>query len=126
MLKLTYTENSFLLEVIEQSLEDWLATRLIFSLRSATTFHVEPSSASFLLARDLPDLARLHKLVDGDLVSLSLSDPEFIEVCLNGTWLTSNTEIDEGIFIASFNPSLEKLLAELWQESELGITVAGE
>ncbi|MEM9926593.1 MAG: alr0857 family protein, partial [Cyanobacteria bacterium P01_D01_bin.50] len=59
MLKLTYTENSFYLELLTQSVEEWIQARVILTLRVGQSLCVEPSTASFLLPVDLPGLGQL-------------------------------------------------------------------
>jgi len=49
MLKLTYTENSFYLERLAGSLEEWVTARVMLALRAASSLWVESSTASFLL-----------------------------------------------------------------------------
>ena len=59
MLKLTYTNNSFYLECLTQSLEEWVAQRVILALRVSQTLRIEPTTASFMLPLDLPGVERL-------------------------------------------------------------------
>ncbi|MHC5726844.1 MAG: alr0857 family protein, partial [Nostoc sp.] len=47
MLKLTYTESSFDLECLTLSLEQWVAQRVILSLRVGQGLCIEPNTASF-------------------------------------------------------------------------------
>lgn len=126
MLKLTYIENDFRLEHLEQAVEDWVITRLILALRVGTSLSVEPSMASFLLPADLPhlkDLAMVMQAEAGDTMGLGRADAESIEVSLNGTWVVSESEREEGIFVCSISDRLETLLVELWEEAQLGASV---
>ncbi|HAX87155.1 MAG TPA: hypothetical protein DCY91_13055 [Cyanobacteria bacterium UBA11370] len=121
MLKLTYTENSFYLERLAGSLEEWVTTRVLLALRAGSTLHVEASTASFLLSADLPQLADLEKAVRQQQVegiSLSICDVEYVEVSLKGTWMTSNPEGEEGVFVVSLSERTEFFLCKLWQESQ--------
>ncbi|MGB5962601.1 MAG: alr0857 family protein [Coleofasciculaceae cyanobacterium] len=119
MLKLTYTENGFYLEHLTQPLEDWVTARVMLALRAGTNLCVEPSTASFLLPADLPQLRHLERHKEGEeAIALSLCDAEFIEVSLQGTWMTSNTDGAEGVFVTSMNYAAEFFLLKLWEESQ--------
>ena len=122
MLKLTYTENSFSLEYIEECIENWLKTRLILSLRTANSFYIQPSTACFLLPTDLRNLKQLKSLIQqedgGDLV-ISHCDPEYIEVSIQGTWVTSESgESESGVFVTAISNQTELCLNQLWQEAQ--------
>ena len=119
MLKLTYTENGFYLEHLAQPLEEWIMARVILALRAGTSFCVEPSTASFLLPSNLPQLHHLERKREGeDAIALSVCDAEYIEVSLQGTWMTSDAEGSEGIFVTSMSYGVEFFLFKLWQESQ--------
>jgi hypothetical protein len=121
MLKFTYTENGFRLEHLEHSLEDWLTTRVIVSLRAASSIHIEPTSASFLLPKDLPNLDKLQKLVGEEksqVIALSPCDNEYLEIALTGTWVVSEPDSEEGIFVTAISQTLESFIHQLWLEAQ--------
>ena len=129
MLKLTYTENGFHLEHLAQSLEEWVTARVILALRSGTGFCVEPSTAAFLLPADLPYLSDLENLIEeenGDNIELSFCDDEYVEVVLQGTWLTSQPNSEEGIFVTVVSERAEFFLYNLWQEAQMLAPVVNE
>src|SRR3712207_4438695 len=104
MLKLTYTENGFYMERLAQSLEDWVTARVILALRAGTNLCVESSTASFLLPADMPQLRHLERQQEGeDAIALTICDAEYIEVSLQGTWMTSDIDGAEGVFVTSMN-----------------------
>src|ERR671933_1718289 len=120
MLKLTYTENGFYLEHLAQPLEEWVTARVILALRAGTRLCVEPSTASFLLPVDMPQLRHLERHQEGeDAIALSLCDAQYVEVSLKGTWMTSDVEGAEGVFVTSLNYAVEFFLIKLWEESQL-------
>jgi hypothetical protein len=126
MLKLIYTEDSLLLEVINQPLEDWVMTRVILGLRTAESVHLEPTTASFLLSAHLPNLSGLKQEVqalNSDLIAVDLADNDTVEVILNGSWLSGADE-NQGIFVTSLPYKLEFYLWKLWQESVIVQTSA--
>lgn len=119
MLKLTYTETGFYLERLAQPLEDWVTARVILALRAGTALCVESSSASFLLPAELPQLRHLEKYREvDDGISLSVCDAEYVEVSLEGTWMTSSVDGTEGVFVTSLSHSVEFFLLKLWEESQ--------
>lgn len=129
MLKLTYLENGFNLELLTQSVEDWVAVRVVLALRSATPIFVEPMTASFLLPMDVPYLNDLQALAKGetaDLLEISPCDEDCVELCLNGTWVAQSPEAEEGVFVTKMNHRVEFFLFKVWQEAQSFVSVAGE
>ncbi|GAC1461510.1 MAG: hypothetical protein NVS2B14_09170 [Chamaesiphon sp.] len=121
MLKLTYTEAHFHLEHLDQSLEDWVTQRVILALRVATSFCVEPSTASFLLPGDLPELPELEAVAlqdEVEAIAVSLCDAEYIEISLKGSWISAEPENAEGIFVTAMSDRIEVFLFKLWQDAQ--------
>ena len=117
MLKLTYTENNFNLERLDESLENWVNIRVILALQSDTKMYVESSTASFLVAeKDMPNLANLEK---GNQVELCRCDANLVEVVLKGLWLTSDPESEVGVFVTTLEQSTEFLLEQMQQSKQL-------
>ncbi|NEP13049.1 MAG: hypothetical protein F6J92_02540 [Symploca sp. SIO1A3] len=127
MLKLTYTENGFYLELLAQPLEEWVTARVILALRSGTSLCVEPSNASFLLPADLPHLNTLERQGQTeDAIALCLCDADYVEVSLQGTWLSSDPNGEEGIFVTVMSYAVEFFLFKLWQEAQTMTSVISE
>ncbi len=118
MLKLIYTENGYELELLSQSTEEWLTTRVILALRTGTNLYIEPSTASFLLPADLPHLVDLEILIEGDFLTVSPCDAEYVEVSLKGTWVVETPDSEEGIFITAMSNCAEFFLFKLWQAAQ--------
>ncbi|BAU67399.1 hypothetical protein STA3757_48160 [Stanieria sp. NIES-3757] len=133
MLKLTYTEKGFYLELLTDLLEEWLANRVLLCLRAATSIYVEPSTASFLLPANsscLKELKALQQdndeileLIDSDPEDICSADRDNLEISLQGTWLTSSEDSEEGIFVCQLTPRAELLLSQLWQAANLEASV---
>jgi hypothetical protein len=120
MLKLTYTENGFYLERLAQPLEEWVTARVILALRAGTSLCVEPSTASFLLPVDIPQLRHLERHQEGeDAIALSICDTDYVEVSLQGTWMTSDSDGETGVFVTSMSYNVEFFLLKLWEESKV-------
>lgn len=126
MLKLNYTEGSFFLECLTLSLEDWVAQRMILALRVGETLHFQPSMASFLLPVDLPGVERLKSEVkrnDSEIIALSTCDAEYLEITLQGSWLSDGYEDGVGVFVTLMSERTEFFLHKLWQEAQFCASV---
>ncbi|MBP5971785.1 hypothetical protein HW132_03315 [Brasilonema sp. CT11] len=138
MLKLTYTETSFCLECLVQSLEEWVQARVILALRVGQSLCVEPSTASFLLPVNLPGVEILKALVNrenSEIIALVNCDHECVEVTLRGYWLSNGSQDGDGIFITASSDSsygehsasfTEFFLHKLWQEAQHRASVMSE
>lgn len=129
MLKLTYIETGFYLESLAQSLEEWVALRVVFALRLSDRIYVESSTAAFLLPADLPGLNLLAdevKRQGTDEIELCICDAEYIEVILKGTWLATKAESANGVFVAALSYSTECLLMKLWHCTQIGASVLSD
>ena len=129
MLKLTYLETGFYLEYLAKSLEDWVQERVVLALRVGESLYIEPTTAAFLLPADLPDLETLVmeiRRLDPESISLSAGDAEYIEVSLNGTWVSLNADSEEGVFVAAMSHFIEFFLLKLWQDSQVSASVLSE
>jgi hypothetical protein len=134
MLKLTYTEKSFYLECLNQSLEQWVQGRVILALRVGQCLCVEPSTASFLLPVDLPGVEALKAEVlkaeiKGDvseIMALSVCDTEYLEVTLRGSWISNGSEDAEGVFVTAMSERTEFFVHKLWQEAQKSASVVSE
>ena len=129
MLKLTYTDNSFYLECLTQSLEEWVVQRVILALRVSQSLRVEPTTASFLLPLNLPGVERLKTEVnrhDSEIMGLCKCDAEYLEVTLDGSWLSDGNDDAVGVFVTTMSYSAEFFLYKLWQESQVCASVVTE
>ncbi|MDX2272604.1 MAG: hypothetical protein NW237_11760 [Cyanobacteriota bacterium] len=114
MLKLIYTETGIYLEIVAESLQDWLAIRQSLSACLDQPFVIESSAASFLLPADLPGLETLAEQID-----LDICDTDYLEVSLEGMWISSNAQGSEGVFVCdALDHLVEAQLLQLWQLSE--------
>ncbi|GAX34260.1 alr0857 family protein [Nodularia sp. NIES-3585] len=133
MLKLTYTQRSCYLECLAQSLEEWVAQRVVFALRVGQSLYVESSTASFLLPVHLPGIETLKAEVKpdrSDMITLCACDSEYMEVTLRGFWLSDGSEDAVGLFVTTISDRnsigealspdvpIEVFLHQLWQEAQ--------
>lgn len=126
MLKITYTELGIHLEYLSQSLEEWIARRVIFSLQIGQRLLIERCTASLLLpiqAIDVLDAAIACREAM-QAISLYPCDHEHLELTLTVTWLTTNPAAEEGICVAALPSHLEQLIFNTWQASQLQRSVS--
>lgn len=129
MLKFTYTETSFHLERLAQSLEELVAGRVILAMRVGQSLCVEPITASFLLPSNLAGLHYFEtevKQEDLEVISVCAADAEFVEISLYGTWIAADSETAEGVFVTSLCDRSEFFLVKLWQEAQNNISCVRE
>ncbi|MEB3215286.1 MAG: hypothetical protein VKN72_03365 [Nostocales cyanobacterium 94392] len=130
MLKLTYTENSFYLELLTQPIEEWIQAFCILSLRVGQSLCIEPSTACFLLPADLPGLAQLRTQINqndsGEVIDIYACDAEYVEVTLRGYWLSVSSQSMNGGFVTTMNHSTECFLHQLWLEADKSTSVVIE
>jgi hypothetical protein len=122
MLKVAYTESGLHIERLHQSVEEWIALRVILSLRTDRRLMIEHGNASILLPISLAGLPALEANLrprEAEAIALSLCDDDFVEVSLQGTWISSCLSEAEGIFVVALSPRTELLLFQLWQESQV-------
>lgn len=117
MLKVTYLESGLYLEYLQETVEDWLALRVILALRIGQRLVVERTTASLLLPTALVKRSALESIARREEATLLTQvDDQYMEVSLSGTWLHSGEE--EGVFVATLHPSVEHLVFRLWQRAQ--------
>ncbi|MGF1540902.1 MAG: alr0857 family protein [Pleurocapsa sp.] len=127
MLKITYIENGFYLEYLSESVATWMARRALVYLRAAISIYTEPSTACIIIPHDLAISGLLEKLqADGEIIELTFCDEGYVEVSLLGTWVSSNQDSEEGIFVCDLSDRAETFLYKLWQKSQTGASVMSE
>ncbi|WP_036480546.1 alr0857 family protein [Myxosarcina sp. GI1] len=129
MLKTTYTENGYYLNYLNESLSDWLNTRYLVYLRATVSIYVHKNAiASIMLPRNLFHISLLKALQaeSQNVYEITICDEEFIEVSLKGIWLANHEVSDEGIFVCDLGNRVESCIYQIWQESQLGVSVLGE
>lgn len=120
MLKLSYTDTDLHIEKLSTSVEKWISQRVLLAVRVGRTVSVEPMNAAFGLSTDVStwiDLERLICREASDMISLSVCDVDMVEIGLEGYWLSSVPQSDEGIFVTHLPTAIESLIVEIWQAS---------
>ncbi len=117
MLKITHIEDNFQLEVLSQSLEEWLGSRVLLSMRAKNPIFIEPITNSFLLKIDSHLLTTLEQNIKNDKVKVQNYDYEFVEVIIEGSWVSFSPRSEEGIFVSSLGEGAELILHQLWLQT---------
>ena len=129
MLKLTYTEVGLNLERIQapvnhlaiDRVEDFIAQRVILAVRTGQPICVQPGRASFLVPAKNVSLKEYKSTVQGETIrsiDLTSVDHDFYEISLRGTWVASNSDAFEGMFVASLNDRIEYYIDRLWRVTQ--------
>ena len=128
MLKITYTNTGFYLEILSDSLENWLIDRVLLCLRASTSIYIEPSTASVLLPGDLPHLQMIVDFKEDHegIIDLTPCDEKSVEFRLRGTWVTTNENSESGIFVSTLSDYAETSIYQLWQSANLGTSLIGD
>ncbi|EKQ66659.1 hypothetical protein OsccyDRAFT_4447 [Leptolyngbyaceae cyanobacterium JSC-12] len=125
MLKLTYTEHGLHLERAAVPLEVLVAQRVMLAIRAGQRLHIEPGTASFLLAANTPGLAQLRRslqLEHPPTMTIAPVDDEFVELTVYGSWLAETVEAQEGIFVTAFSHLTEMWVIKLWEATQAQVT----
>ncbi|BAZ09228.1 hypothetical protein NIES4071_10350 [Calothrix sp. NIES-4071] len=116
MLKLTYTENSFNLEYINQSWEAWVNTRVGLALQSGCIINLQNTTASFTIKLSTFEFTEFSKAIQHDnRIEICYCDVNIVEVTLKGMWLSSNVNSEEGVFVTALNTFTELYLVAMEQ-----------
>ncbi len=115
MLKFTYTEDSVNLELLEDSLNDWIYARLILAISASIPITFEPNTASFYIPKDSELVRELEAMVElENNLELDANLTDSVEIILKGVWIVSYPQQEEGIFVTSLSPRTEMLLFRGW------------
>jgi len=124
MLKVTYLESELYLEYLHNTVEDWIALRVVLALRTGQRLTVERMAASVLLPISLLERSALVHLARRDRqIDLAQVDEDSVEVSLAGTWVSSSDQDTEGVFVTTLSPGIEHLLVQLWQMAQTNSSV---
>ncbi len=58
-------------------------------------------------------------------ILIAQTEPDYVEVSLAGTWVTSESESEEGIFVVAMSQREEFFIYQLWQDAQNTISVLG-
>jgi hypothetical protein len=125
MLKLTYTEAGLHLERIctpvDNLVENLIAQRVVLAVRTGQPICVQPGRASFLIPAKHVSIKEYKSTVQGETIrsiDLTSVDHDYYEISLRGTWVASNSDAYEGMFVTSLSDRIEYYIDCLWMKSQ--------
>ena len=125
MLKLSYTESSLYLERLSVPLEQVVQQRALLALRLAQPFHLEPSTAAFLLVLDEPSWDELEAVLEIESdrrLIVTPTDEDLVEVTVEGTWVADTEETEDGTFVTALSEEAERFIYRLWAVTEAQVS----
>lgn len=124
MLKFTYTEDGISLELLNDSLLEWVSNRSAMAISAGFPLCILPSRACFLLPDDLELVSDLEIIIsdeDREDIQIYRSNERYLEITIRGTWVVSEFDQEEGIFVTALGDRLEALIFQLWLETKIRI-----
>lgn len=118
MLKFTYTNNNVHLEVLPETLSEWISARVMFCVYSSNPIFVTPETASLLISADINTFNYLDQALDQEIIEVVQVNDEDIEIILKGVWVTSNLDSDDGIFVTTMSYETEFFLSQIFLEEQ--------
>jgi hypothetical protein len=118
MLKIIHTEDNFQVEILPQPLEEWLGSRVLLSVRAKNPIFIEPITRSFPVKLNPYLLTTLEQNIKNDKVKLEKCDPEFVDIVIEGSWVSFSPHSELGIFVTTLNEKVECILHQLWLQTQ--------
>jgi hypothetical protein len=118
MLKFAYTNNNVHLEVLPETLSEWISARVMFCVYSSNPIFVTPETASLLISADTNTFNYLDQALDQEIIEVVQVNDEDIEVILKGVWVTSNVDSEDGIFVTTMSYDTEFFLSQIFLEEQ--------
>ncbi|MFM2303297.1 MAG: hypothetical protein RLZZ135_706 [Cyanobacteriota bacterium] len=117
MLKIIYTDTGIHLEILNVEHQQWIAQRIKFATSIGEQMVVSKQRATFPLPAPIcefpmvePDLGNMT----ANTVTVDLCDLDYVEFGMDGYWLASHYDSNEGIFVCEQTERIESYLWQLW------------
>jgi hypothetical protein len=121
MLKIVYTETGLHLELLTVDLDEWIAGRRNFAKSIGELMLVSKERATFMLPNQICDLRvvkdYLRKL-GVRTITINQCDRDWVEIGLAGSWICTDIDSAEGIFVTTQLDRVESYLFQLWQAAK--------
>lgn len=117
MLKIIYSETGLHLELLSVNRQEWIARRTLFATSVGASMTISQQRATFLLPSPMCDVTGLDLYLHSageKTFTLHQCDCDYVEIGLDGNWICSDVDSDEGIFIAQLPDRTELYLWQLW------------
>ena len=118
MLKIIYTETGLHLERLPVDLKQWITRRIKFATSVGEPMIVSKQRATFPLPSPVCELPAVDLALPDPIsntMTIDRCDLDYVEVGLNGYWLSTHSNSAEGIFVCQQTEKIELFLWQMWQ-----------
>jgi hypothetical protein len=130
MLKIIYAETGQHLEPIAaespaaklSQRDDWIAKRLKFAQSIGQTLLVSQERATFMLPNSIGDVTEIDTCLNSlgaERVTVDCCDLGWVEIELAGSWICTDVDRAEGVFVAEQPEPVESYLLQLWEVAKV-------
>jgi hypothetical protein len=130
MLKIIYAETGQHLEpILAESpaaktcqRNDWIAARLKFAQSIGQTLSVSQERATFMLPNSIGNVTEIDTYLNSlgaEMVAVDWCDLGWVEIELAGSWIYTDVDRAEGVFIAEQPEPVESYLLQLWEGAKV-------
>jgi hypothetical protein len=132
MLKIIYAETGQHLEPIPaestamklRQRDDWIAERLKFAQSVGQTLLVSQERATFMLPNSIGDVTEIDTCLNSlgaELVTVDCCDLGWVEIELAGSWISTDVDRAEGVFVTEQPEPVESYLLQLWEIAKVDL-----
>jgi hypothetical protein len=130
MLKIIYAETGQHLEPIAaesptaklRQRDDWIAERLKFAQSIGQTLLVSQERATFMLPNSIGDVTEIDTCLNSlgaEMVTVDCCDLGWVEIELVGSWISTDFDRAEGVFVTEQPDRVESYLLQLWEGAKV-------
>ncbi len=135
MLKIIYAETGQHLEPIPaesqmaklRQRDDWIAARLNFAQSIGQTLLVSQGRATFMLPNSIGNVTEIDNYLNSlgaEMVTVDCCDLGWVEIELAGSWIYTDVDRAEGVFITEQPEPVESYLLQLWEVAKVELVTA--
>jgi hypothetical protein len=130
MLKIIYAETGQHLEPIAaespaaklRQRDDWITERVKFAQSIGQNLLVSQERATFMLPNSIGDVTEIDTCLNSlgaEMVTVDCCDLGWVEIELAGSWISTDLDRAEGVFVAEQPDRVESYLMELWEMAKV-------
>jgi hypothetical protein len=130
MLKIIYAETGQHLEPIPaespaaklRQRDDWIAERIKFAQSIGQTLLVSQERATFMLPNSIGDVTEIDNCLNSlgaERVTVACCDLGWVEIELAGSWISTDVDRAEGVFVTEQPEPVESYLLTLWEVAKV-------
>jgi hypothetical protein len=118
VLKIIYTDTGIHLEILNVEHQQWIAERVKFATSIDEQIVVSKQRATFPLPAPIYEFPMVEQdlgKMAANTVTVDLCDLDYVEFGMDGYWLASDYDSNEGIFVCEQTERIESYLWQLWR-----------